>query len=166
LAGQLRAAEQDRLGRRRRERRPELLALDADVEAPLKAAPRVVPRCAERLLTRVPVADLLIAERAAQREEVGDRIAPAGDPILGGDRLLDARQAQIRREAVAPRIDAPQLDAEADARAGVGAVAEADRVLLCAAGRRAHDHWDMSVLGPLALDVDHDVAEVAAVGQR
>src|SRR5690606_6212139 len=110
LAGQLRAAEQDRLGRRRRERRPELLALDADVEAPLKAAPRVVPRCAERLLTRVPVADLLIAERAAQREEVGDRIAPAGDPILGGDRLLDARQAQIRREAVAPRIDAPQLD--------------------------------------------------------
>src|SRR5690606_31247686 len=166
LARQLRAAEEDRLDGRRGERGPELLALDAEVEPPLEAAPRVVPRGAERLLTGLPVADLLIAERAAQREEIGQRIALARNAIFGGDRLLDARQTQIGRKTVPARVDAAQLDAEADARPGVGAVAEADGVLLRAPRRRAHDDRDVVILGALALDVDHDVAEIAAVVQR
>src|SRR5690606_20068569 len=56
-------------------------------------------------------------------------------------------------------------DAEADSRAGIGAVAEADRVLLRAARRSAHDDGNVAIVGQLALDVDHDVAEVAAVVQ-
>src|SRR5699024_9746225 len=75
------------------------------------------------------IAEFLVGQLAGKTEPVADHVFD-GNVVTGMQGALDLGDAHVLAKLMAPFVEMAELDAEADARPGVGAITGADAIVL------------------------------------